>query len=53
MTVGEKTQEEHNKNLRYFLKVAKESNLTFNESICTYSSDSIDLLGYGFSKGIP
>ena len=51
ITVGGKTQEEYDENLRHFLKVAKESNLTLNESKCTYSSDSIDLIGYGILKG--
>ena len=52
ITVGRKTQKEHNGNLGYFLKVAKESNITFNERKCTYSSNSIDLLRYRISKGI-
>ena len=50
ITVGGKTQEEHDCNLERFLSVAKKSNLTFNETKYVFS-DSVDLLGYGISKG--
>lgn len=43
--------QEHDENLKRFLDVAKECNLTFNEDKCVYSSDTIDLLGYRISKG--
>ena len=33
------------------MSVAKQYNLTFNESKCTYSSSTIDLLGYRISPG--
>ena len=46
ITVCGKDQAEHDKNLKKFLKVAEDHNLTFNESKCVYSSDTIDLLGY-------
>ena len=51
ITVGRKTQEEHDCNLERFLSVAKKSNLTFNETKCVFSSDSVDLRGYRISKG--
>ena len=47
----EKDQAEHDKNLQRFLHVAKEHNLTFNKSKCTYSSNTIDLLGYQIHDG--
>ena len=43
ITVGGKTQEEHDCNLERFVSVAKKSNLTFNETKCVFSSDSVDL----------
>ena len=46
-----KDQAEHDKNLQRFLHVAKEHNLTFNESKCTYSSNTIDLLGHRIRDG--
>ena len=45
------TQEEYDRNVGRFLSVAKKSNLTFNESKCVSSSDSVDLLGYEISNG--
>ena len=51
ITVGGKTQKEHDENLQHFMSVAKQYNLTFNESKCTYSSSTIDLLGYRISPG--
>nr|XP_026689480.1 uncharacterized protein LOC104265567 [Ciona intestinalis] len=50
-TVCGKTQQEHDINLRKFLETAEKCNLTFNDSKCTYSTDTIDLLGYRISKG--
>ena len=49
-TVGGKTQEEHDKNLAKFLKVASDCNLTFNEAKCSYSTQSVKLLGYQITK---
>ena len=51
ITVGGATQAEHDVNLAKFLAVAKEHNLTFNESKCVYSTDTIDLLGYRIQNG--
>ena len=51
ITVGGKTQKEHDENLSKFLKVARDCNLTFNESKCVYSTDCVKLLGYQISKG--
>ena len=49
-TVGGKTQEEHDENLAKFLKVANDYNLTFNEAKCSYSTQSVELLGYQITK---
>ena len=46
ITVGGKTQEEHDANLEKFLKVAKDCNLTVNKGKCVYSAECINLLGY-------
>ena len=51
ITVGGATQAEHDVNLAKFLAVANEHNLTFNESKCVYSTDTIDLLGYRIQNG--
>ena len=51
ITICGKTQEEHDTNLQRFLRVAKECNLTFNDDKSTYSSKTIDLLGYRISQG--
>ena len=50
ITVGGKTQEEHNKNLAKFFKVASDCNLTFNEAKRSYSTQSVKLLGYQITK---
>jgi len=41
----------HDENLSNFLPVAAKCNLTFNEQKCTYSAESICLLGYRISEG--
>jgi len=51
ITAGGMTQEEYDCNLGRFLRVAKKSNLTFKESKCVSSSDSVDLLGYKIANG--
>ena len=51
ITVGGTTQQEHDVNLNRFLAVAKNHNLTFNESKCIYNTDTIDLLGYRIKNG--
>ena len=51
ITVGGTTQQEHDVNLDRFLAVAKNHNLTFNESKCIYNTDTIDLLGYRIKNG--
>ena len=50
ITVGGKTQEEHDKKLAKFLKVASDCNLTFNEAKSSYSTQSVKLLGYQITK---
>ncbi|GFW38255.1 retrovirus-related Pol polyprotein from transposon opus [Trichonephila clavipes] len=45
-TVCGKDQKEHDDNLEKFMTVAKKYNLTLNEDKCTYSSNSVHLLGY-------
>ena len=46
ITVGGKTQVEHDKNLQKFLDVLEKYNLTLNKSKCIFSATCIDLLGY-------
>ena len=51
ITVGRKTQEEHEANLEKFLKVAKDCNLTLNKDKCVYSPECINFLGYQINSG--
>ena len=51
ITVGGKTQREHDENLAKLLKLARECNLTFNNSKCVYSTDCVKLLGYQITEG--
>ena len=51
ITIGGATQQEHDRNLAKFLTVASDHSLTFNESKCTYNTDSVDLLGYRIKAG--
>ena len=51
ITVGGKTQKEHDANLEKFLKVAKDCNLTLNKDKCVYSAECINLLGYQINSG--
>ncbi|XP_068240061.1 uncharacterized protein [Palaemon carinicauda] len=46
VTVCGETEEEHDKNLNHFLKVARDYNLTFNHDKCDFRTQSINLLGY-------
>lgn len=46
VTVCGKTQAEHDENLKRFLQVAKKYNLTINEEKSSFSTTSINLLGY-------
>ncbi|GFW84309.1 retrovirus-related Pol polyprotein from transposon 17.6 [Trichonephila clavipes] len=50
VTVCGKEQKEHDDNLEKFMTVAK-YNLTLNEDKCTYSSNSVHLLGYIIQDG--
>ncbi|GFW53067.1 retrovirus-related Pol polyprotein from transposon 17.6 [Trichonephila clavipes] len=52
VTVCGKDQKEHDDNLEKFMTVAKKYNLTLNEDKCTYSSNSVHLLGYILRDGI-
>ncbi|GFU50197.1 retrovirus-related Pol polyprotein from transposon opus [Trichonephila clavipes] len=47
-----KDQKEHYDNLEKFMTVAKKYNLTLNEDKCTYSSNSVHLIGYIIQDGI-
>ncbi|GFU78062.1 retrovirus-related Pol polyprotein from transposon opus [Trichonephila clavipes] len=51
-TVCGKDQKEHDDNLEKFMTVAKKYNLTLNEDKCTYSSNSVHLLGYIIQDGM-
>lgn len=44
-------QEEHDQNLKLFLKAAKEQNWTFNENKCTYSTRKLNILGNFVEEG--
>ncbi|GFW36418.1 retrovirus-related Pol polyprotein from transposon opus [Trichonephila clavipes] len=52
VTVCVKDQKEHDNNLEKFMTGAKKYNLTLNEDKCTYSSNSVHLLGYIIQDGI-
>ncbi|GFT42665.1 retrovirus-related Pol polyprotein from transposon opus, partial [Trichonephila clavipes] len=52
VTVCGKDQREHDDNLEKFMTVAKKYNLTLNEDKCTYSSNSVHLLGTIIQDGI-
>ncbi|GFU60020.1 retrovirus-related Pol polyprotein from transposon opus [Trichonephila clavipes] len=52
VTVCGKDQKEHDDNLEKFMTVAEKYNLTLNEDKCTYSSNSVHLLGYIIQDGI-
>ncbi|GFW73116.1 retrovirus-related Pol polyprotein from transposon opus [Trichonephila clavipes] len=52
VTVCGKDQKEHDDNLEKFMTVTKKYNLTLNEDKCTYSSNSVHLLGYIIQGGI-
>jgi len=51
ISVGGADQQEHDVNFAKFLEVAKQYNLTFNESKCVYNTDTVDLLGYHVTAG--
>lgn len=46
ITVCGKTQEEHDKNLRLFLKAAEKYNLTLNKEKSKFTQSTINILGY-------
>ncbi|GFS55176.1 retrovirus-related Pol polyprotein from transposon opus [Trichonephila clavipes] len=52
VTVYGKDQKGHDDNLEKFMTVAKKYSLTLNEDKCTYSSNSVHLLGYIIQDGI-
>ena len=51
ITVCGRDQEEHDRNLDQFLRVAEKCNFTFNEDKCTYSVSQVNLLGYVIGGG--
>ena len=52
ITVCGKTREEHDKNLKQFLKAASDCNLTLNENKCVFATRTLKLLGYYIFDGI-
>ena len=52
ITVSGKTREEHDKNLKQFLKAASDCNLTLNENKCVFATRKLKLLGYYISDGV-
>ena len=51
ITVGGKTQQEHDDNLAKFLEAAHQCSITFNDSKCVYSTECVKLLGYEIFEG--
>jgi len=51
VTVCGHTKEEYDQNLRFFLDIANENNLTLNGKKCVFASDTINLLGYRITNG--
>ena len=51
ITIYGRNQAEHDPNFKKFFEVAETHNLTFNNSKCVYSTDTIDLLGYRIYNG--
>ena len=51
VTVGGKTQVEHDENVKKFLDVCKENNISLNEEKTVYSTTCLNILGYQISKG--
>ena len=51
ITICGRDQNEHDKNLKRFLEAAKRKNLTLNESKSTFSTRSLQTLGYIISEG--
>ena len=51
VTICGRDQNEHDKNLKRFLEAAKRKNLTLNESKSTFSTRSLQTLGYIISEG--
>ena len=51
ITVGGKTQQEHDDNLAKFLEASHLCNITFNDSKCVYSTECVKLLSYEISEG--
>ena len=52
ITICGHTCEEHDDNLKVFLKAAEECILTLNEDKCVYAVNSVKMLGYEISDGI-
>ena len=51
ITVSGADQHEHDSYLAQFLAVAKDHNLTFNQSKCVYNTNTVDLLRYCITAG--
>ena len=50
ITVSGRNQGQHDLNLNRFLESAKVNNLVFNRNKCTFSTSTIQLLGYEISN---
>ena len=51
VTVCGVSEEDHDRNLKYFIDVAKKYNMTLNQDKCEYCLSSINLLGYSINDG--
>ena len=51
VTVCGQTQAEHDRNLHRFMEAAERYSLTFNDDKCTFSTASVNLLGYTIADG--
>lgn len=51
ITIGGRTQEEHDVNLKNFLEAAERKNLTYNKDKCVFSVTKLCTLGYIIEKG--
>ncbi|CAH8626418.1 unnamed protein product [Dicrocoelium dendriticum] len=52
VTVCGRSKEEHDANLKHFLAVAKNCDITFNDTKSIFAVNKVTLLGYEISKGI-
>ena len=52
VTICGRSENEHDYNLKRFITAAKKYNLTLNEEKCTFSTESVKLLGYSIANNM-